>query len=176
MSPVYRSLPQICFLDPWILFQKRSLALHYNLAGLQNIGSMGQPECGLCVLLHQKNSRALLIDLLNNPKYSGYNDWCKTERRFIKEQQFWLGHERPADCKHLLLPTRERPTKLPAPLGKRGEQYVHMLDYFGKILTISRKRSYLRFSLTVMRGKIRRPSGTCETPMVTISCTGLPDI
>ena len=56
------------------------------------------------------------------------DDRRKAFRCFVEDQQARIGHQRTADCQHLLLSAGERPCHLRVTLGKAGEEIIDALQ------------------------------------------------
>ena len=86
-------------------------------------------------------------------------------RRLVQHQQLGPAHHRPAHGQHLLLAAGERAGRLfaAAPPGS-GTGRSAVAGPCDRASSLRAKAPSIRFSSTVIRGKIRRPSGECASP------------
>ena len=126
------------------------------------------------VLLDEEHGQALarvevgddLEDLLDDER-------GEPERRLVEQQQFWPAHQRARDGEHLLLAARQRAAALVrgALLGA-GRSRRHARARRRSRHARRTRAPSRRFSATVMREKMRRPSGDCAMPSRAIWCVG----
>ena len=82
-------------------------------------------------------------------------------------------HQRARDRQHLLLAARQRAAALGEALLQPREQRQHAVEIVRRIRPAAATVAPIcRFSSTVMRGKMRRPSGDCASLSRAISCVG----
>ena len=110
------------------------------------------------------------VDLLDDREDLLDEDGREAQRRLVEEQEARAGHQRPADGQHLLLAARQRAALLRHRSLSRGNSVEHPLDARRRCRLRSRVKAPIwRFSRTVSREKIRRPSGACPMPSSTSS-------
>ena len=106
-------------------------------------------------------SRDDLEDLLDDERR-------QAERRLVEQQEARPAHQRARDREHLLLAARQRAAALALALLEDREQREDALEILGEIWRIGGGAELQIFS-TVMRGKMRLPSGDWAMPRRTIS-------
>ena len=132
----------------------------HDLAGLEHVAALGDLERVVRVLLDQQDRRALRVDLADR-----LVDLVDDHRREPSEgssssSSFGAGHQRAADREHLLLAAGHRPRLLALALLEAREQLEDAVDVVAdRGVAAQVKAPISRFSSTVIRGKIRRPSG-----------------
>ena len=61
-----RSAAQVCFANLDIIGKLGCFTLHFNGAGFQNVGTVGNLQCHLRVLFNQKNRYAVSVHFPDN--------------------------------------------------------------------------------------------------------------
>jgi len=118
-------------LDAFVVEQVFATATELDLTRHQDIAAVGDFQGCIGILLDQQHGRALLIDFTDDRENVAHDQRCQTKRRFVHHQDLWLGHQSPADCKHLLFAAREGACHLPVPFLEAREQIIHALDILG---------------------------------------------
>ncbi len=83
---------------------------------------MGDLEGRAGVLLHQQDSHAALVDLLDGVEDGFDQHRRQAQRRLVQHQNARLGHQRPPDGQHLLLTAGQRAAELTLSLLQAGEE------------------------------------------------------
>ncbi len=123
----------------------RGWPFHPNLADFDHVRTMSNLQSHIGVLLNQQDRRASLINLANDLKNNPHELRRKTQRGFIKHQQFRPSHQRSSDRQHLLLAARKRPRLLGEPLAHaRKKLKCPFAIRANRSLIFSQKRSELQ--------------------------------
>ena len=114
------------------------------------------------------------VDVLDDAEDRLDQDGRESHGRLVEQQQARARHQRAADGQHLLLAARERAALLRDALAQPREEREARAR--GRRRSPSRsaraKAPSSRFSSTLMRGKMRRPSGDCAMPRRTMRSVG----
>ena len=156
------------------VFSASALSASTMRPGLEHVAAVRGVERHQRVLLDEQDRRALLVDLLDDVEDPLDEDRREPERRLVEQQQLRARHQRAADRAHLLLAARHRPGLLRR-AARAGAGRARRRDPCRSLISARSLRwnaPISRFSITVMRGKSRRPSGDCAIPRLTISCAG----
>ena len=103
------------------------------------------------------------------------DDRRQPERQLIAQQKPRVGHQRPADRRHLLLSARQIRRRQMTQFAQSWKQIVDAsADSTGPAACCGRRAA--RFSSTERLGNSRRPSGAMAIPSRTISCAVLSPI
>ena len=113
---------QVELLDVLVAEQLLGLAVHDDLARFEDVAVLGDRQRHHGVLFDQQHRHALLIDVDDDVANLFDQHRGETERRFVENEEFGVGHERTADGEHLLLAARQVAGGLLAPLGQDGEE------------------------------------------------------
>ena len=139
-----------------------------------DIAAMGELERVIRALLHEEDGQPVIgveradcrEDLLDDQR-------GEAERRLVEQEQLRAAHQRPCDRQHLLLASRQRAAALMLARLEQGKQRVDAFEVLGEMGGSSATMAPIcRFSSTVMREKMRRPSGDCTMPSRATSCVG----
>src|SRR5208337_3580972 len=116
MSPSSRSCaallyPKVGSYDVGIVGQARGAVFEGHGPILQHVPAVHGPEAFPHVLFGDKdgNARLQLHELLED---LGYDGRLQAERRLVQYEKARVGHERPRDCDHALLPAGHRSNEL----------------------------------------------------------------
>src|SRR5205823_10797773 len=77
------------------------------------------------VLLHQEDGGASFGYLAHRLEDAPRQNRRQPERWFVEHEHLGVGHHCPADGKHLLLASRQRPRQLHTPFGQPGKEVEH---------------------------------------------------
>ena len=125
------------------------------------------------VLLDQEHGELFaLVERVDGGENLLHQERREAERGFVEQEQPRPRHQRAADRQHLLLAARQRAAALAEPLLEAREQREHALEVVVEMRRVATLAPICRFSSTVMRGKMRRPSGDCAMRSRAISCVG----
>ena len=110
------------------------------------------------------------------PNISSHDQRRKAERRLVEQHQPRPQHQGAADRQHLLLAARERAGLLHPALPSAAENSRRRARCRAAISARSRRviAPSCRFSSTVSRENVPRPSGTCAMPSRTMSSVARP--
>ncbi len=98
------------------------------MAVLQHVTAIGELQRLVGVLLDEEDGHSLFTQLFNGVEDLLNDNWRKTQRRFIQQQQARLAHQGAADRQHLLLTAGHGPRTLNTTLPQAREEFVHQLD------------------------------------------------
>ena len=136
-----------------------------HLAVRHHVRPVGESDRALGPLLDEQHGHAASADLSERVEDDVHGGRSEPERRLVEEEHARPRDQRPRDRELLLLAARERPGLPGAELVDDGKQLLDPLEFAAGVGPVSaRNQSEPRFSSTVSSAKIRRPSGTSETP------------
>ena len=151
-------------------------ALQAQAARLEHVGVVGDPQRGQRVLLDQQHGDALLADLLDRLEDDVDQHRRQAHGRLVEQQQLRVAEQRARDGEHLLLAAGHRAR--PSAAAVRAAPGTGRARSRGRprsaALSLRRNAPRSRFSDTVMRWKIRRPSGDWQMPALTTSWPAMP--
>jgi len=122
------STSQVSFLHSLVFQEILSVSLKNDLANLEDIGVMCNPERRKGILLDEKYRFPLLVYGFDNLKDFFDQEGGKPQGWLVKHDQFWRAHKRPSDCEHLLLAPRQGAALLPKPLLQPWKKFVDPLQ------------------------------------------------
>ncbi len=103
-APALAADTEIELLHVLILAQRLRLTIEHDPARFQNVSVFGIAQRHIGVLLCQEKGDALLLIQLSDDLEDFFDQLrCKPHGRFVKQDHLRSRHERPADCRHLLL-------------------------------------------------------------------------
>ena len=102
---------------------------------------------------------------------------AKTHRRLVEHEQLGAGHQPAAHREHLLLAAGQRAALLGDALLEAREELEDTLEVgLDAVLVLAKERAHLEVLETVMREKMRRPSGTWTMPLLVTLWARIPPI
>src|ERR1700736_6249143 len=105
-----------------------------DLAGLQDIAAMGEPQGVMRVLLDQEHRYLLLlVDLADHLEDLLDDERRQPQRGLVEQQQARPAHQRAADRQHLLLAPRERAAALALAALQDGEEREDTAKILGEM-------------------------------------------
>jgi hypothetical protein len=142
-------------------------------AVLQHVAAMRRAQGVVGVLLDEQDGHAVVaVELADDLEDLLDVERRQAERGLVEQQQLRPAHQRAGDRQHLLLAARQRAGALLAALFRIGKSANMRLRSTASSSGRPCTAPICRFSITVMRGKMRRPSGTSAMPRRAISCVG----
>src|SRR5574340_990832 len=99
---------QVGLADALVLAQCRGIVLEDDSPGFDHIAAIGDLERLRRVLLHQENSRPLLIQFLDRVENGFDEHGGEAHRRLVEHEDAWMSHEGAPHGQHLLLAAGER--------------------------------------------------------------------
>src|SRR5438552_377665 len=99
-----------------------------DVAGLEEIGAVGQLESHGRVLLDEHDGEAAPRQLADDARDLAHDDGREPQRRLVEEQALGLRHEPAPDGQHLLLASRERAAALLDALAQPREELVDVFE------------------------------------------------
>src|SRR4051812_46599940 len=121
-SPSMWSVPQVRATDGLVLPDLGGDAGHDDVAGLKQVGEVGEFQRQIGVLLHQQDADAALgADPPHDAEDLLHDQRREAEARLVQQQQLGPQQQRAGDRQHLLLAARERAGLLLPALLQAGE-------------------------------------------------------
>src|SRR5215467_963104 len=128
-----RLQPQICLAHKWIGLELCGHAGEPDVSYFEQIGTVNEIEELLHVLLNNQYRQALPTDPAHEIEYLLHDQWRKSGRGLVEQQQLRPRHQRTCDRAHLLLAARQRAGELVAPFREAREQLVDPAEALGEM-------------------------------------------
>src|SRR6202022_3020422 len=103
-------------------------ALEHDAAVAHDVDTMRYPHCDREFLLHQQNRDAAPGDLGEQVADLVYDQGSQSFGGLVDHDEFWVAHQRAANCQHLLLAARQHAGCRVRPRGEIGKHTKHVIE------------------------------------------------
>src|SRR5262245_48970649 len=153
--------------------QFASCAGHRNEPIHHDVAAVRELEGVVGILLDEKYCQTVLgVEHFDGIKDLPHDQRCQAQRRLVEQKKAWLCHQSAGNRQHLLFAARQRPAALRDSLLQPRKHSQYAIKVRLKCNGSAVVAPICRFSSTVIREKIRRPSGDCASLSFAISCVG----